>query len=742
MKKSTFYIILTTCFLISNPTEYIWPTDASKTLTAFFGEMRPHRYHVGIDIRTYGENGKEVYSITNGYVYRIKVSNDGYGNVIYIKHNDGNISLYAHLSKFNDKIQKVVEQLQFKRDSYSIDHLLEPGLINVNQGDIIGYTGDTGGLSGPHLHFEIRDQINRPINPLNTALGSQFTDTKKPELISIAFIPQSNNSKINGFNSIEEYLIGNKVTLQDTVKVDGEFGIAINALDKVNGQPFSYGIYSIELFVDNEYHYGVQFDRTSFSQTNQIYLERNYELLSLNHGEYYQLFKVDFQDNSFVDKKSKGAIKPENGIHEFKIIVKDISGNQTEFNGNFVYEELIWPDYEAFELRDGGWIINYSNLDTITDFECTLSNSKNTESTKIKCLDSFDKKAPYVNIVNDTSLVVYNSNKTYNTIELQLESKDSQTIKHYVLLDEQVTDVSGEIFINHNYKNIGINFIEDEFSGLNPNLVYRKDGDIYKKPLFRKNKNILSSGLLTIDDFLMMDEISIEYDIDNYSIRKKGDVEKMLVSPNIFAEKTFKNGQIIIRHEKETFYDKAVVYTHTVKNPDNKSIIQPFYIGPNAIPFNKPLALSVNLFNSNDIEHSNICFYKNNKWIPLKTNRDNTKTITSEIKHGYTIGVLIDKSKPTIENIVPRNKATYKLDNITDFEIYLKDELSGINHQNGITLTVNGREILTGFNTYQKKLITLRLEDYLKIGKNTYELIVWDNSNNKNQLKGYFYIKE
>ena len=730
-------------FLISNPAEYIWPTDASKTLTAFFGEMRPHRYHVGIDIRTYGENGKEVYAITDGYVYRIKVSNTGYGNVIYIKHNDGNISLYAHLSKFNEKIQKVVEQLQFKRNSYSIDHLLEAGLINVTQGDIIGYTGDTGGLSGPHLHFEIRDQINRPINPLNTALGKKFIDTKKPFPISIAFIPQSNDSKINGFNLIEEYSIDkNNTTLKDTVNIKGNFGIAINVSDEVNGQPFSYGIYSIDLFINDEYHYGVKFDRTSFSQTNQIYLERNYELLSLDKGEYYQLFKTGFQNNSFLSKESKGYISSEDGVHKFKIIIKDINDNQTELNGNFIYKDLINPEYESFKLADGGWIINYSNIDKIIDFECVLSNSKNKNLEHIKCLNKYDKKSPYAKIANDTSLVVYNTNKTYNAIELKLITNNNETIKHYALLNNELNDITGEIFINHNYNNIGINFIEDDFSGLVPNLVYQKKGNIYEKPLYRKNQNIVSSDLFTIDDFLIMEDISIEYNIDNYSISKKSDIEKMAVSPNIFAEKTFKNGQLTITHQKETFFDKAIVYTYTVNAPDNKSIIQPFYVGPSAIPFNKPLKLSVNLFDNDNISHSNICVYKKNKWMPLNTSRDDTKTITAEIKGAHTIGVLIDNVKPTIDNIVPRNGATYKLDNITDFEIYLRDDFTDINHTDGITLKINEKEVLTGFNTYQKQLIVLRLEDYLKIGKNTYELTVWDNSNNKNELKGHFYIKE
>ena len=116
--KNIISIAILFSFISAEEANYLWPTNASNTATAFFGEMRPHRYHTGLDIRTYGINGKEVYAITDGYIYRIKVSNDGYGNVIYLKHQDGNISLYAHLDKFNSKIEKIVNQLQFKRNSF------------------------------------------------------------------------------------------------------------------------------------------------------------------------------------------------------------------------------------------------------------------------------------------------------------------------------------------------------------------------------------------------------------------------------------------------------------------------------------------------------------------------------------------------------------------------------------------------------------------------------------------------
>ena len=40
--------------------------------------------------------------------------------------------------------------------------------------EIFGYSGDTGGVSGPHLHFEIRDQNQQPINPFLYGLSINF----------------------------------------------------------------------------------------------------------------------------------------------------------------------------------------------------------------------------------------------------------------------------------------------------------------------------------------------------------------------------------------------------------------------------------------------------------------------------------------------------------------------------------------------------------------------------------------
>ena len=76
--------------------------------------------------------------------------NGGYGNCIIISHGNGNSTLYGHLSGYN----------------VSTDQ-------QVTQGQVIGYSGNTGNSTGPHLHFGIIEN-NSWIDPLNYLTGWQY----------------------------------------------------------------------------------------------------------------------------------------------------------------------------------------------------------------------------------------------------------------------------------------------------------------------------------------------------------------------------------------------------------------------------------------------------------------------------------------------------------------------------------------------------------------------------------------
>ena len=69
----------------------------ATSLSGCFGDIRINHFHAGLDIRTGGVEGKNVYAAADGYVSRIKVMQGGYGNSVYLTHPNGLTTVYAHL---------------------------------------------------------------------------------------------------------------------------------------------------------------------------------------------------------------------------------------------------------------------------------------------------------------------------------------------------------------------------------------------------------------------------------------------------------------------------------------------------------------------------------------------------------------------------------------------------------------------------------------------------------------------
>ena len=162
MKKIIFlfFLVSITSFAQNNYTsDYLRsPLDIPLRLAGTFGELRNNHFHAGIDIKTNRRIGLPVYATADGYISRIKVAIWGYGKVIYINHPNGFTSVYAHLNKFGDGIQEYVKSIQYEKKSYETGNIfLKENQIKVTKGQIIGYSGRTGGFVAPHLHYEIRN---------------------------------------------------------------------------------------------------------------------------------------------------------------------------------------------------------------------------------------------------------------------------------------------------------------------------------------------------------------------------------------------------------------------------------------------------------------------------------------------------------------------------------------------------------------------------------------------------------
>ena len=161
--------------------QWVPPLDIPIKLSGTFGEFRNNHFHAGLDIRTQGRQGLKIKSVQNGWVNRISVSTTGYGKALYILHYDGTTSVYAHLKKFAPKIEAYIKDRQYQKESFTILLFPKSKVLKIEAGELVGFSGNTGGSYGPHLHFEVRNSSNQnPINPMEYPL--EIKDSQRPQI--------------------------------------------------------------------------------------------------------------------------------------------------------------------------------------------------------------------------------------------------------------------------------------------------------------------------------------------------------------------------------------------------------------------------------------------------------------------------------------------------------------------------------------------------------------------------------
>ena len=135
----------------------LYPLKNIPLLSGNFGELRATHLHSGLDFKTEGREGLPVICVKEGIVARVKVSATGYGNALYLEHEGGITTVYAHLSRFSPRVAKVVRNIQYNKESFEVDENMLGYELRFHAGDTIAYSGNTGSSGGPHLHFEVRD---------------------------------------------------------------------------------------------------------------------------------------------------------------------------------------------------------------------------------------------------------------------------------------------------------------------------------------------------------------------------------------------------------------------------------------------------------------------------------------------------------------------------------------------------------------------------------------------------------
>jgi hypothetical protein len=301
---------------------------------------------MGLDFKTNLKTGYRIYSIEEGYVSRIKVSSYGYGKVVYIDHPNGITSVYAHCSEFKGEIDSLVTATQIKEQNFAVEVFPGKGVIKVKKGQVIALSGNTGGSTAPHLHFELRDtETEHALNPL--LYGFDIADSKAPQIRAVKVYsltkdgyryPNKSISKTVAKGKYGYYVGADQITIPANYCTEtGGIGIAVDVIDRFDAASNQCGLYGSYLIVDGDTIFGQETKRVPFESTRYVNSHKDYEAYQALRKKYHKCFRTTENDLPIYINENNGVIRAKPGDKlKVKYIAYDVKGNKSELEFSII----------------------------------------------------------------------------------------------------------------------------------------------------------------------------------------------------------------------------------------------------------------------------------------------------------------------------------------------------------------------------------------------------------------------
>jgi murein DD-endopeptidase MepM/ murein hydrolase activator NlpD len=309
-----------------------YPLAIAPKLNANFGEMRPNHFHMGLDLFTERRENLPIYAAADGYIARVKIEPGGFGRAIYLNHPNGFTTLYAHMNDFMPELERYVKGKQYEKESWMQELEIPSGKFPVKKGDFIGYSGNTGGSQGPHVHFEIRETASEKcLNPL--LFGFAIPDNVAPDLTRIAIYDRNQSTYEQAPLVYSLVKKGAVYQTAGTIKVNTDkIVISIQATDRMTGVPNPNGIFSVLLFEGNRQLGGFVIDGVGYDETRYLNAHIDYRT-KLSGGPYFQyVFPLDGDKLTIYRNKppERFILLKDTMVHNYRIEVRDPNGNMSE----------------------------------------------------------------------------------------------------------------------------------------------------------------------------------------------------------------------------------------------------------------------------------------------------------------------------------------------------------------------------------------------------------------------------
>jgi len=725
--------------------ECCWPVKGEIDLSDNFCSFRPGHFHGGIDIRTDRKEGRKIYSPVDGYVWRIKYSYIGYGKGLYLKDYQGFIYVFGHLSRLSKKLENFVKPMQYKEKKYCFDIFLTADSIPVKRGELIGFSGQSG-YGAPHIHFEIRNPDNMPLNPLSSNFN--LDDKISPEFLSVGLVYRDSTSLFpNGKRRLikkpkysrmeQQYIIKTPIVLR------GSFGIEIKASDRIRENGPRLNIYRSRLFIDDYLYYENEYKSYDYNQTTMVDLSYDYQLASQKKEYWHLLFEPPGKEfeGSNSDYKDGGVFVIRShlsyGLHEARVEIYDAVGNMSQLNFNFV----ILPENGLFATEWRSDSVLYL-IEQSENMSLSINNVSVYGASGRKGWWPLNPERVELIGKSDYRITLPTGDKKLKALKIDVEGESGwSVIDKYIALTKPN---KRKYRLNYNLIDGGILFEIQSPTGYSPApiiAIQYEDGYI---------KNIEPTAIKPnkFTAFYSDDQIRskiIKFDIydeqTNLAYVSK-EVEIFLAGTDI-GEKTYTNSAgFSLTYDPEDFYTPTLIEAFYEKKPPRKSgnvVGRVYTVKPTTVPLAGSIDISFEI--DRETDRSKISIYRLNnkmiwKWIDSQISNNR---ITAESGKTGTFAVLKDTKAPRVKKIYPSKGKGVKTAR-PGIGCIITDDLSGIKDDGNITVLLDGHWLIPEYDPETEGLKTYP-DRPLNTGRHELVITVTDRAGNSRTVYSHFFVK-
>lgn len=343
----TLLLLLSSTSIIAQNSTYNSPLDIPLSLSGNFGEIRSNHFHSGVDFKTGNVEGKNVYTVADGYISRIYVSPTGFGNALYVTHPTlGTQSVYGHLQSFTDDIMSYVRENQYNKKSFSVDLYPPKDMFFVAKGDKIAASGDTGSSGGPHLHFEIRDiNSGKTLNIIKNGIY-KIADDIAPVIASISLVEIDTVDNVPIHTTVKTVAVkninGKYALTNDTLAISKPSYFVMEVTDRKTSSSNIFGIAELTVTRSSQPYYGFSIDKLSFEETRYINTLCKFPETKSNKNDKFRTYiSPNNKLSIYKEVVSRGVITPQSikDVEPINIEVTDDSGNSSYLDFSIMCSE-------------------------------------------------------------------------------------------------------------------------------------------------------------------------------------------------------------------------------------------------------------------------------------------------------------------------------------------------------------------------------------------------------------------